>query len=413
MKIGVCTSKGLSINLLQKESDMKSVGIVLSGCGVFDGSEIHESVLSLLSLTQSGAQVYFFAPDEPQRTVINHLSGEEKSEKRNMLEESARISRGEIRPLAEADASQLDALIVPGGFGERGVEGMILAAEYARTNKVPYFGICLGMQVAVIEFARNAAMLHGANSGEFDKNCKYKVIDFMPGQSDERDKGGTLRLGSYPCKVVEGTKLQQYYGADETFEYYKWLSQNSRYPVYAYITPVLNCDPVQFARRLARLDNVAGIKLTISDYYAFGAITAETGDRLNILNGPDETMICGLALGADGAIGTSYNYMPATATAIYDNFRKGNIDDARRYQRLLNRYIDVNFGKSIAFWKTILSSLKWDSQSWGLPGMWAAVKSLSPRIFTFSGLTFRESTPCISGLFLKAPWEPAAWKQPT
>ena len=108
-----------------------------------------------------------------------------------------------------------------------------------------------------------------------------------------------------------------------------------------------------------------------------------------------------------------YNYMPATATAIYDNFRKGNIDDARRYQRLLNRYIDVNFGKSIAFWKTILSSPKWGSQSWGLPGMWAAVKSLSPRIFTFSGLTFRESTPCISGLFLKAPWEPAAWKQPT
>ncbi len=96
---------------------MKSVGIVLSGCGVFDGSEIHESVLSLLSLTQSGAQVYFFAPDEPQRTVINHLSGEEKSEKRNMLEESARISRGQIRPLSEADASQLDALIVPGGFG--------------------------------------------------------------------------------------------------------------------------------------------------------------------------------------------------------------------------------------------------------------------------------------------------------
>lgn len=114
--------------------------------------------------------------------------------------------------------SKVDGIIVPGGFGERGVEGMILAAEYARTNKVPYFGICLGMQVAVIEFARNAAMLHGANSGEFDKNCKYKVIDFMPGQSDERDKGGTLRLGSYPCKVVEGTKLQQYYGADEISE---------------------------------------------------------------------------------------------------------------------------------------------------------------------------------------------------
>ncbi len=154
--------------------------------------------------------------------------------------------------------------------------------------------------------------------------------------------------------------LGRYYGADETFEYYKWLSQNSRYPVYAYITPVLNCDPVQFARRLMRLDNVAGIKLTISDYYAFGTITCETGDRLNILNGPDETMICGLALGADGAIGTSYNYMPATATAIYDNFRKGNIDAARRHQRLLNRYIDINFGKSIAFWKAGMTALGFD-----------------------------------------------------
>lgn len=96
---------------------MKSVGIVLSGCGVFDGSEIHESVLSLLSLTQSGAHVHFFAPDEPQCTVINHLSGEEENNKRNVLEESARISRGQIRPLSEADAAQLDALIVPGGFG--------------------------------------------------------------------------------------------------------------------------------------------------------------------------------------------------------------------------------------------------------------------------------------------------------
>lgn len=94
--------------------------------------------------------------------------------------------------------------------------------------------------------------------------------------------------------------LTKYYAADEIFEYYKWLAANSRYPVYAYITPVLNCDPVVFAQKLATLDNIAGIKLTISDYYAFGNIVAATGDKLNILNGPDETMICGLSLGADG-----------------------------------------------------------------------------------------------------------------
>ncbi|MBE6742368.1 MAG: CTP synthase [Ruminococcaceae bacterium] len=95
--------------------------------------------------------------------------------------------------------SPLDGIIVPGGFGSRGIEGMICAAKYARENQVPYFGICLGMQIAVIEYARNVAGLSDANSGEFDELCKHKVIDFMPGQYEDIDKGGTLRLGAYPC----------------------------------------------------------------------------------------------------------------------------------------------------------------------------------------------------------------------
>ena len=114
--------------------------------------------------------------------------------------------------------SNVDGIIVPGGFGGRGIEGMILAAKYARENGVPYLGICLGMQIAVIEYARNVALLKNANSGEFDKDCVYKVIDFMPGQSEEKDKGGTLRLGSYPCKVNRGTKLFECYKADEIAE---------------------------------------------------------------------------------------------------------------------------------------------------------------------------------------------------
>ena len=114
--------------------------------------------------------------------------------------------------------SNVDGIIVPGGFGGRGIEGMILAARYARENNVPYLGICLGMQIAVIEFARDVALFKGANSGEFDKDCRYKVIDFMPGQSEEKDKGGTLRLGSYPCKVARGTKLYDCYKADEISE---------------------------------------------------------------------------------------------------------------------------------------------------------------------------------------------------
>lgn len=105
-----------------------------------------------------------------------------------------------------------DGILVPGGFGSRGIEGMILAARYAREHKVPYLGICLGMQIAVIEFARDMAGLAGANSGEFDPDCPYKVIDFMPGQSDEIDKGGTLRLGSWPCQTAPGTLLERCYG---------------------------------------------------------------------------------------------------------------------------------------------------------------------------------------------------------
>ncbi|MBP3238760.1 MAG: CTP synthase [Lachnospiraceae bacterium] len=117
--------------------------------------------------------------------------------------------------IKEENASQmlsgLGGIIVPGGFGSRGIEGMILAAKYARENKVPYFGICLGMQIAVIEFARHAAGIPDADSGEFNEICKNKVIDFMPGQSDELDKGGTLRLGAYPCVLTEGTKIHALY----------------------------------------------------------------------------------------------------------------------------------------------------------------------------------------------------------
>ena len=107
----------------------------------------------------------------------------------------------------------LDGIIVPGGFGNRGVEGMITAAEYARRSKVPYFGICLGMQIAVIEFARNVSEITDADSGEFDEQCADKVIDFMPGQDDKIDKGGTLRLGSYPCIIKKGTRMEKCYNA--------------------------------------------------------------------------------------------------------------------------------------------------------------------------------------------------------
>lgn len=113
---------------------------------------------------------------------------------------------------ADEILGDLDGILVPGGFGSRGIEGMILAAKYARENNIPYFGICLGMQIAVLEFARNVAGITDANSGEFDELCKNKVIDFMPGQSDDIDKGGTLRLGAYPCEIKSDTTMERCYG---------------------------------------------------------------------------------------------------------------------------------------------------------------------------------------------------------
>ena len=112
----------------------------------------------------------------------------------------------------------LDGIIIPGGFGQRGIEGMILAAKFARENGLPYFGICLGMQIAVIEYARNAAGITDAHSGEFDELCKHKVIDFMPGQSNDIDKGGTLRLGAYPCDIQPGTTMERCYGTSHISE---------------------------------------------------------------------------------------------------------------------------------------------------------------------------------------------------
>ncbi len=108
----------------------------------------------------------------------------------------------------------LNGIIVPGGFGSRGIEGMILACRYARENNVPYFGICLGMQIAVIEYARDVLGLADANSGEFEPACEHKVIDFMPGQSVDIDKGGTLRLGSYPCKIAPNTTMARCYQSE-------------------------------------------------------------------------------------------------------------------------------------------------------------------------------------------------------
>ena len=109
---------------------------------------------------------------------------------------------------------QVDGIVIPGGFGSRGIEGKIMAATYARENNIPYLGLCLGMQVMVIEFARNVLMKGNANSSEFDQATDSPIIDLMPEQHTVTEKGGTMRLGLYPCHLVQGTKAQTAYQAE-------------------------------------------------------------------------------------------------------------------------------------------------------------------------------------------------------
>jgi CTP synthase len=113
---------------------------------------------------------------------------------------------------------EADGILVPGGFGDRGVEGKIIATQYAREQKVPFLGICLGMQLATIEYARNVLGLEGAHSAELDPNTPYPIIDLLPEQKDIEDLGGTLRLGLQPCKLIEGTKVFAAYNDEVVYE---------------------------------------------------------------------------------------------------------------------------------------------------------------------------------------------------
>lgn len=130
--------------------------------------------------------------------------------------DSEHLERDEISLSGELE--HLDAILVPGGFGDRGVEGKIKAICYAREHRIPFFGICLGMQLAVVEYARNVCGLEGANSVECGSSVKHPVIDLMPDQRGVEAKGGTMRLGAYPCKLVPGSRTQEIYGRKEISE---------------------------------------------------------------------------------------------------------------------------------------------------------------------------------------------------
>ncbi len=132
--------------------------------------------------------------------------------------------------LAEGRLRDLDGIVVPGGFGVRGIEGKVAAAGFARLNQIPYLGLCLGLQSAVIEFARDMCGLDGANSSEFDPHTPHPVIDLMDEQREIVDMGGTMRLGAYPAKLEPGTIVQRAYGAEVVYERHRHRYEvNNRY----------------------------------------------------------------------------------------------------------------------------------------------------------------------------------------
>ncbi len=169
----------------------KEVNIALVGKYV----ALHDAYLSVVEALKAAGGAY--------RTKINITWIDSESIKKSNV---TKIFKG------------INGIIVPGGFGSRGVEGMILAAEYARTKKIPYLGICLGMQVAIIEFARNVLGLKDADSAEFNLETKNPVIHLMPEQIGVEDLGGTLRLGSYPCKLEKNSKCYKLFGKEEINE---------------------------------------------------------------------------------------------------------------------------------------------------------------------------------------------------
>jgi CTP synthase len=136
----------------------------------------------------------------------------------NYRVETIPIDAEDIETNGTASLEELDGILIPGGFGDRGTEGKILAAKYARENGIPFFGICLGMQIATIEFARNVAHIADATSEEFDKNARNNVIFLMRDQENMANKGATMRLGLYDCLLEGGTKSEIAYGIREIAE---------------------------------------------------------------------------------------------------------------------------------------------------------------------------------------------------
>lgn len=177
--------------------------------------DLPDAYLSVIEAVKAGGY-----SSEAEVEIVWVASDEDiKGEKRDLLSSSGSgISPSHLTSADEDLIASLDGILVPGGFGIRGIEGKIDAIRVARQNKIPFLGLCLGLQCAVIEFARNVAGLEGANSTEFEELTPHPVIDLLPEQAGVDDMGGTMRLGLWPAKLDSGSKAREAYGDDVIYE---------------------------------------------------------------------------------------------------------------------------------------------------------------------------------------------------
>ncbi len=179
-----------------------------------DLKKLREARPSVTNIAVVGKYVHLVDSYKSLNEALKHGGFANNTKVQLKFVDSEMLESGDPKKILEG----VDGILVPGGFGERGVEGKIRAAQYARENKVPYFGICLGMQIAVIEFARHVCGLEHANSTEFDEKTPHPVIDLMEEQKAVTTKGATMRLGAYPCAIEKGTKAHAAYGEREISE---------------------------------------------------------------------------------------------------------------------------------------------------------------------------------------------------
>jgi len=228
---------------------------------------------------------------------------------------------------------------------KNGIKGFYVGGNTGECTVLPN-KTRMQMLESVKENAGDASIIAHIGAGHFEDTTELL---------EHANSVGVDAIASLP------PSLTAYYKSEEIIEYYKYLAKNSKSPVLAYVTPVLTCDPIWFAEEIMKIENVAGIKLTIPNYYIFEKMKLVNDGNINILNGPDECMLAGLIMGADGAIGTTYNLMPKTACAIYDNFMNGNIKAAQAHQHKLNRLIDTLLGNNLSVWKSVLSVMGIDT----------------------------------------------------